>query len=210
MPAVGFETWYQKQCPTVFRVENIAEGGKRIRIFKYPIKNGMSRDLMEFPYVSEADIRHSLLKGELYIKIVAGEIRVIESNIDLLQFDPCHRQFLIDAGITEGLDATFDGYVSAEVPYLWRNEFSMIGPRNNSNRTFTVAPGDKFLEGNFKDNEFHIIVEHNGRRLIQNCDFIISESGGIGTGYDTITFISFVPNPRSEIVADYAIVNPNI
>jgi len=77
-------------------------------------------------------------------------------------------------------------------------------------RTFTVAPGDKFLEGNFKDNEFHIIVEHNGRRLIQNCDFIISESGGIGTGYDTITFISFVPNPRSEIVADYAIVNPNI
>ena len=74
MPAVGFETWYQKQCPTVFRVKNIAKDGKRIRIFKYPIKNGTARDLMEIPYVSEADIRHSLLKGELFMKIICKEL----------------------------------------------------------------------------------------------------------------------------------------
>lgn len=210
MPAVGFETWYQKQCPTVFRVKNIAPNGKRIRIFKYPIKNGMDRDLMEIPYVSEADIRHSLLKGELFIKIVSKEIIVVESNIDLLQFDPCHKKFLEDAGIKIGLEVETDGYVVGAVPYLWRQEVQLIGAKNNSNRAFMTPFGDKFIEGEYEDNEFHIIVEHNGRRLIQNCDFIISESGGIGTGYDTITFISFVPNPRSEIVADYAIVNPNI
>lgn len=210
MPAVGFETWYQKECPTVFRVKNIAEGGKRIRIFKYPIKNGMVRDLMEIPYVSEADIRHSLLKGELYIKIVSKEIIVTESNIDLLQFDPCHRQFLINAGITTGLDAAFDGYATADVPYLWRNGIELIGPKNNSNRTFTVPGGDKFLEGMYEGNQFHIIIEHNGRRLIQNTDFVISESGGIGTGYDTITMISFVPSQKSKLIADYVVENPSV
>jgi len=208
MPAVGFETWYKKQCPTVFVVKNIAEGGKRVRIFNYPIKNGLARDLLEIPYVSEADIRHSLLKGELYIKIISKEIIVTDSNIDLIQFDSCHRQFLINAGITNGLDAgSSDGYIITELPYLWRNEVELIGPRNSSNRVFTVLPGDKFIDGNYLDNNFHIMIEHNGRGLIQNVDFIISESGGIGTGYDLIKLISFVPSVKSKLTASYVIIN---
>jgi len=208
MPAVGFETWYQKQCPTVFKIKNVASGGKRIRVFKYPLVNGGIRDLMDIPYVSEADIRHSLLKGELFIKIICKEIIVVDSNIDLLQFDPCHKKFLEDAGIEVGLEVETD--VLSELPYLWKQEAQLIGAKNNANRSFMVPFGDKFLEGNFEDNDFHIIIQHNGRRLIQNCDFIILESGGVGTGYDIVQFISFVPNPRSEIIADYVIENPNI
>lgn len=203
---VGFETWFKKTCPTVFKVRNIAPDGKRIRLFKYPIKNGMDRDLMEIPYVSEADIRHSLLKGELFIKILAKEIYVVESNIDLLQFDPCHKAFLEAAGITIGLEVT-DGYIISELPYLWRNEVELIGALNNSNRTFMIPGGEKFIDGTYLDNEFHINIEHNGRRLIQNIDFIITESGGPGTGYDIIKIISFVPSSKSKLIADYVVIN---
>ena len=37
-------------------------------------------------------------------------------------------------------------------------------------------------------------------------DYLISESGGVGTGYDTVTFISFTPQyNRSIIEATYVI-----
>ena len=208
MPAVGFETWYEKECPVVFKVMNIAPGNKRIRLFKYPIVNGGVRDLMAIPYVSEADIRHSLLKGELYIKIICKEAIVVDSNINLITFDECHKQFLMDAGITEGLEAIGDGYTSVDtdVPYLWKQGVALVGATNGANKTF-MTPGDTFLNGTFEDNEFTIEVFHNGRRLIKNLDFIAQESGGVGTGYDTITMISFVPSPRSRIVANYVVEN---
>lgn len=205
---VGFNTVYKKTCPTVFEVINIAPKGKRIKVFNYPIENGMVRDLMAIPFVSEADIRHSLLKGELFRKIITGEIRVVDSNIDLLQFDPCHLDFLRDAGVIKGLTAGSDGY-GGNVNYLWKQEIPLIGIKNGTNRVFTVMPGDKFIDGLFDDNEFHIHVDHNGRRLIQDIDFQILESGGVGTGYDTIRFISFAPTPKSQLIADYVIQNPN-
>ena len=101
---VGFKTIFAKQVPTVFKVKNIAPENKRIKIFTLPIKNGAVRDLMTIPHVSEADIRHSLLKGELLKKIQAREIIIEESNIDLLQFDEGQRDFLRNAGLTLGDD----------------------------------------------------------------------------------------------------------
>lgn len=207
MPSVGFDTRFRKQCPTVFIVKNTAIGNKCIRLFSYPISNGQQRDLLSIPYVSEADIRHSLLKGELYIKIITNEIRVTQSNIDLLQFDACHKDFLMSAGITEGLEVLgtgSDGY-GANLSYLWRNEIELIGAKNDSNRSFMIPGQEKFIDGDHDDNEFHISIDHNGRRLIQNTDFIIQESGGIGTGYDTVRFLSFVPGPKSKIIADYVV-----
>lgn len=205
---VGFNTVWKKTCPTVFKVLNTAPEGKRIRVFTLPIKNGMVRDLMEISFVSEADIRHSLLKGELHRKILAGEIRVVDSNIDLLQFDECHKQFLIDAGIIKGLSVDgYDGYGGKTVNYLFKQEFELLGAKDGVNRVFTVAPGDKFIDGILDGNEFHIHIDHNGRRLIQDIDYVILESGGFGTGYDTIRFISFVPSENSKIIADYMILN---
>jgi hypothetical protein len=122
MPGVGFNTWFPKQCPTVFKVRNITPK-KTVRVFNYPIPAGMVRDLMDIPEVSEADIRHSLLKGTLMIKILTDEIVVDESNIDLLQFDQCQKSFLQGAGITEGLEVT-DGGVG--VNYLWKEGVDLV------------------------------------------------------------------------------------
>jgi len=201
---VGFGTFFPKQCPTVFKVLNCAPRNKRIKIFGLPIRNGYARDLMDIPEVSEADIRHSLLKGELNIKIRCGEIKVIESNINLLQFDECHKQFLMDAGITEGLEVETDAYVISELPFIFKQEIDLIGALDNSNRVFTVPAPDKFIQGTFGNNEFRILIKHNGRDLVEDVNYTVSESGGAGTGFDTIT-LKFAPKPRGLLRADYVI-----
>lgn len=73
---------------------------------------------------------------------------------------------------------------------------------NGANRTFST--GEEFLPD---------VVElyHNGRRLQQavefgnanDGDFYVTESGGIGTGYDTVIFVSFSPVSRSILRANY-------
>jgi len=114
MANVGYDNVWPKICPTVFIVRNIAPGNKTVRVFGYPIRNGQVRDLMAIPYVSEADIRHALLKGNLRIKFEHEEIIVVSSNIDLLQFDECHKDFLESIGITIGLDIDGAGYSATQ------------------------------------------------------------------------------------------------
>ncbi len=194
-----FYTFYPKDCDTKFVVKNIAPFGKRIRIFNYPIVNGGERDLMTIPEISEATIRHSLLKGELVNKLRAQEIIVIDSNIDLLQFDPCHKRFLESVGVKDGLEVEGTGGIT-EIPFLFKQSVELIGPKNNINRTFTTP--DKFINGSFGNNEFRILLRHNGRVLIPH-EFSLSESGGAGTGFDTITIVTFTPKPTSELYADY-------
>lgn len=200
MPGVGFETWFHKKCPTVFIVKNIAPDGKRIKIFDYPIKHGMERDLMDIPYVSEADIRHALLKGELLTKLRAGEAIVVDSNIDLLQFDECQKAFLQSVGILKGLEVSGggDGYM----PFYFKQQIALIGTKDNTNRVFSTP--DNFLNGTFGNNEFRILIRHNGRDLVETIDYFVSESGGPGTGYDVI-ILNFSPKPRSILVADYVV-----
>src|SRR5690606_24175102 len=204
MPAVGFDTWFQKKCPTVFVVKNIAPDGKRIKIFDYPIKNGLERDLMDIPYVSEADIRHALLKGELLTKLRAGEAIVVDSNIDLLQFDECQKAFLESVGIMKGLEVVNSGGGGGDgyMPFYFKQQISLIGTKNNSNRVFTTP--ENFINGTFGNNEFRILIRHNGRDLVETIDYYVSESGGPGTGYDTI-ILCFSPKPRSVLVADYVV-----
>ena len=113
----GYETFFPKRVNTKFVVKNIAPGNKCIKLFMYPINNGQTRDLLMIPTVSEADIRHSLLKGSLMIKILAGEVEVVDSNIDLLQFSSEQRQFLYDAGVRIGMEAT-GGITQAQYDYL--------------------------------------------------------------------------------------------
>jgi hypothetical protein len=197
--AVGFKTFVPKQCPTVFKVKNIAENNKRIKIFTLPIINGGVRDLMNIPEVSEADIRHSLLKGELNIKIRCKEIIITESNIDLLQFDPCHKAFLMEAGINDGLEVIGGGLAS--IPFLFKQSQELIGIKDGVNAIFYTP--DKFIEGIFGNNEFHILIRHNGRVLAEGIDYIVAESGGVGTGFDTIIFKCTLPDSESELIADY-------
>lgn len=201
--SVGFTTFFPKTSNTVFKVMNIAPNNKRIKIFNLPIPNGAVRDLLATPEVSEADIRHALLKGELFRKIQAGEIYITESNIDLLQFDNTQKQFLINAGITNGID-----FSSFEMPWLLKSNVELLGDRDGVNRIFTIPSGDKFLDGEFNGNTFTITINHNGRTLVKNIDFTIFESGGPGTGYDSINTIALIPTVNSALYATYTVANP--
>jgi hypothetical protein len=174
---------------------------KTITIFQYPILFNQTRDLLQIPGVAEQDIRASLLKGELRHKILAKDIVVECSDIDLLQFNDNQKQFLIDAGIIKGLDVTA---VIGTLPYLWREQVALIGLKDGSNRTFYTP--EKFLNGSFvTGDQFHIKISHNGKGLYENIDYTIGESSGPGTGYDTINLISFSPTSSSLLFATYAI-----
>ena len=75
---------------------------KTISIFNYPINAGQTRDLLQIPGVQEEDIRSSLLKGVLRHKFLCGDIELVSSNIDLLQFSDKQRAFLYKFGFYEG------------------------------------------------------------------------------------------------------------
>ena len=92
-------TFTPKDVSTEFIVRNIAPSRKNIRIFGLSLGWGRSYDLLTIPDISESDIRHSLLKGELKNKAVAREIRVTSSTIDLYQYDPEQRIFLESIGV---------------------------------------------------------------------------------------------------------------
>ena len=101
-----------------FVVKNISANQKRVKIFKTPILFGYEYDLLNIPGVDEAGIRHSLLKGELKIKLEEEELLVVRSNIDLITFSDEYRELLQSYGITEGLEAgsssSSDGYGMTE------------------------------------------------------------------------------------------------
>jgi hypothetical protein len=101
---VGFNTVFAKKNLIYFIVKNISPQKKSVNIFGLQIRYGDSADLLAIPEVSEADIRHSLIKGELYIKLNNFDIEVTDSNIDLVQFSDSQRTFLKEHGVSNGTD----------------------------------------------------------------------------------------------------------
>jgi hypothetical protein len=139
------------------------------------------------------------LKGELHIKLKFQEAIVVASNIDLLQFDDCQKSFLKAAGILEGLEISG---IPSVINFAFKQDVSLFGALDNSNRIFKTP--DKFIDGPFANNDFHILIRHNGRVLVQGIDFFIAESAGTGTGFDTV-ILNFTPKPRSILAADYVV-----
>jgi hypothetical protein len=203
--SVGFDTFFPlaPSC-TEFVVQNIADPKKVVRIFTYPVYPGRTRNLLAISFVSEADIRHSLLKGELKVKFLAKELIVTSSNIDLLQFDPCQLSFLESVGITDGLQISGGGGPGA-LPINFKENISLVGARDGVNRLYKVPAPDKFINGLFQNSEFNISVYHNGKLLEQNIDFLVAESGGVGSGYDSVIFINYSPIARSRLLASYVV-----
>ena len=190
-------TLFPKAPSTKFVVRNIAPNNKTVRVFNTPIRNGDTYDLLCVPDISEASIRHSLLKGELLIKFRCLELFVVDSDIDLLQFNDEHKAFLQSIGITKGLEVT-----GAILNFAFKQGVSLLGTRDGTNRVFTIP--EDFLNGIFGNNIFRILIRHNGRVLVLGVDYTVSESGGAGTGFDTIMF-TFAPKKKSELFADYVI-----
>jgi len=91
---------------------------------------------------------------------------------------------------------------------LIRVGVSLVGPQDGSNRVFRTTPDvfDHDPAGNGRTIEIY----HNGRRLIQTDtpnpsfgDYTVEESGGVGTGYDTINLLTFAPIEKSSLAASY-------
>ena len=77
-------------------------------------------------------------------------------------------------------------------------EIPLLGTKNSLNLIFTTP--DKFLPTK-------IALYFNGVRMKQGAgeDYVVSESGGPGTGYDTITLLDAALAPKSteQLFADY-------
>ena len=87
-----------------------------------------------------------------------------------------------------------------------RMHIRLDGTLGGGNRTFTTPVAFRHDGANLAT----ISVFHNRTRLDQAPsadpelgDYYVSESGGIGTGYDTINILRFTPNTKSVLEADY-------
>ena len=196
-------TLFKKAPSTKFVVKNIAPNNKTVRVFNTPIRNRDTYDLLSVPDISEADIRHSLLKGELLTKFKYQELFVVESDIDLLQFNDSHKSFLQSIGITKGLEVTGSG---SSRTFLHKVGVVLLGVKNQSNRIFTTP--DVFLNENVGGDLLTISIFHDGNRLVENEEYVLQESGGVGTGYDTVIITTFKPKPKSTLIANYFINIP--
>jgi len=192
-------------CFVVQNITDLTDSPKTVSIFNVPIPLDREYDLLKIAGVQESDIRASLLKGTLRQKILAKEIRVTCSNIDLLQFDETHKKFLQDAGIIDGLEISgSDGYT--EISYLWRMEKRLIGIQDGVNRVFYTP--EPFLNGTIPSGDsLHIEIFHNGRRLIDGIDYTIGQTSPSINGYDMITFKYTIPIAQSQVIINYAILN---
>lgn len=85
---------------------------------------------------------------------------------------------------------------------LQREDEQLVGPTNGSNQVYTLPFGDKAL---VSDPGTKIKVYYNGQRLHEGGanDFTTSESGGVGTGFDTVTLIHVMPLAGDVVTADY-------
>lgn len=130
---------------------------KTIFIFNYPINWGETRDLLAIPGIEEADIRASLLKGVVRHKLLNGDIAMVYSNIDLLQFSDKQRAFLLGFGITEGVQIGYDeldGYVQSIIGQGGGG--GGITPQQHETLRQLIhfideGPGDGFASGAFKE-----------------------------------------------------------
>jgi len=83
----------------------------------------------------------------------------------------------------------------------FRTGQGLLGVRDGVNHVFHISGGEKFTH-NLPFLTIAIYV--NGIRLSLLDDYVISESGGPGTGFDTVT-LSQAPYANDHVTADYVV-----
>lgn len=112
--SVGFNNFRVKTDDSVFIVKNITSD-RQIKVFNIKLMPGASYDLMNIPFVSEADIKTSLLKGELRTALEHSKIQIVDSTIDLVQYGNDFISFLeSNSTVTSGIrDSIFETEIRA-------------------------------------------------------------------------------------------------
>lgn len=82
----------------------------------------------------------------------------------------------------------------------FRWDILLDGLTNGINKTFTIPASEKFVQSG----NIHIRPYLNGQRLLSGAsgDYTVSESGGAGTGYDTV-ILAVAPKPGDNVTADF-------
>lgn len=103
----------------------------------------------------------------------------------------------------DGCDGGGGGGVTPDIPTALRTNVVPLGTVNGVNTVFTTP--DNFVH----DGVTNEAVFLRGLRRSEGAgnDYVASESGGAGTGYDTITFAR-APKTGDNIVLDYYIDSP--
>lgn len=79
---------------------------------------------------------------------------------------------------------------------------NLVGPRNGVNVLFATPGLEKFTHNlPFVD----VSVYFNGSRLQLLDDYLVMESGGTGSGFDTIQLLVPAPHPDDHLLADYIV-----
>ena len=81
----------------------------------------------------------------------------------------------------------------------FRTGVDLLGVKDLANSTYTVPFGDHFTH-NLPFLSIQIYL--NGQRLKLLDDYTVVESGGTGTGYDTVV-LEISPHPNDKVTADY-------
>lgn len=148
---------YSLKYNTHFIVQNTcSDRNKTIKIFNYPINYGDTRDLLQIPGIEESDIRASLLKGVLRHKLLNGDIALVSSNIDLLQFSTKQRAFLQSFGFTEGVLVGYSELDSYVQGLIAGGGGGGITPSQHETLRQLIhfvdeGPGDGFASGAYKE-----------------------------------------------------------
>ena len=148
------------------------------------------------------------IQGALIASTTQEDLQTyVLSRLRQVIFGEASSEHWYDDFLSEGILSLKDLSASAG-PTFVRVGVSMVGPKDGANRVFRTTP-DFFVHdpgGSGKTIE----VWHNGRRLSQTVspnpelgDYTVEESGGVGTGYDTINLLTFAPVSRSVLLANY-------
>lgn len=106
-----------------------------------------------------------------------------------------------DSNVADISIPSFTDSITARV----RENRTLVGAYDSANRVYTLPDGDKALH---LDVGPQIKVYHGGRRLTYGSlavpgDYVVVESSGVGTGFDTIILTRFAPRSNRCLVADY-------
>ena len=99
------------------------------------------------------------------------------------------------------LSSTGQGLTPFQLAAHLRQDEQLIGVTDGANITFILPNGDKAIN---QSTGAKILVKYNGQALHEggSNDFTVTESGGAGTGFDTV-LLEFSPLSGDLISADY-------